>query len=78
MCHLVVGSPQLETENRLQVFPFQENIAFQSVAKIDCMSQWCFLDHVIHPRSENETEILMKCQEQVFTQSPQNLSLTSG
>lgn len=36
--HLVIGSPQLETEDRLEVFSFQKHIAFQSVAQIDGMS----------------------------------------
>ena len=39
MRHLVVGAPQLKAEDGLLVFPFEQDIAFESVGKIDSGGQ---------------------------------------
>ena len=37
MRHLVISTTKLEREDRLEVLPFEENLAFESVGDVDGM-----------------------------------------
>jgi hypothetical protein len=52
MGHLIVGSAELETENGEQILSFEENLAFQSVAKINGMLQWSLVHHLVDTRRQ--------------------------
>lgn len=58
MCHFVVCSSQLEAENGLKVFPFEEDFAFEPIADVYSWREGSFSDDLVYPRSENEAEIL--------------------
>jgi hypothetical protein len=58
MCHLVVGAPQLEAKDWLEVLAFQQHIAFQSFAQVCGMSQRRFLNNLVDFGGQNEPEVL--------------------
>lgn len=58
MCHLVVGSTELETEHRQQVLPFQKYTTFQAVAKVDCMMEGSLIDDLVNAGCQDQSEIL--------------------
>lgn len=47
MRHLIVRPAELEAENRKQVFPLEQNSAFESVAQIDRMIQGSLVDDIV-------------------------------
>lgn len=55
MCHLIVCSPQLEAEDRLEVFALQENVAFQPITEVDRRCQGGLLDHIVNSGREYKT-----------------------
>jgi hypothetical protein len=58
MCHLVVCPPQLEAEHWLQVFSFEQHIAFEAIAQISGVSQRCLRYDFVNFGGEDETKIL--------------------
>lgn len=58
MCHLVVSAAQLEAEHGLQVFSFQEDVAFQAIAEVDGVCEWCFDGGFVDARCEDESQVL--------------------
>ena len=54
MGHLVVGTSELERKDRLKIFAFESDIAFQAVAEIGRVSEWCCLDDIVDLCSENQ------------------------
>ena len=58
MRHLVVSPAKLEAEHRKQILPLEKNTAFQAIAEVNGMVQWCFIDDVVDPRCQNQSQIL--------------------
>ena len=58
MRHLVVSPAQLETEHRKQILPLEKYAAFQAIAEVNGMVEWCFVDDVVDSRCQNQSEIL--------------------
>ena len=58
MCHFVVCPSQLEAEDGLKVFPFEEDFAFQPIADVYSWREGGFFDDLVYSRSENEAHIL--------------------
>ena len=58
MCHLIVRSSQLEAEDGLKIFAFEEDTTFQAVAEVDGRCEGGFFDDVVDTRGENKAEIL--------------------
>lgn len=47
MRHLIVGSAELEAENRKKVFPLEENAAFEPITEVDGMVQGSLVDDIV-------------------------------
>ncbi len=56
--HFVVGPAQLEGENRLQVFPLEQDAVADAGGQGGCEIEGGFVGDVVHPRSENRGEII--------------------
>jgi len=50
MCHLVVRSTEFEAKDREHVLSLEKDLAFEAIAKVDSMVQWCFIDDIVNPR----------------------------
>ena len=64
MGHFIVSAAQLEAENWLEVFPFEENFAFQPIAKVCCMCQRGFGNNFIDSGCQDEPKVLLKLESQ--------------
>lgn len=58
MRHFVVRSTELETEDGEHVLSLEKDLAFEAIAEVDSMVQWCFFDDIVNPRRQNQPEIL--------------------
>jgi hypothetical protein len=58
MCHFIICAAQLEAEHRLEIFAFEENITFQSVAQVCCVCEGSFGDNFVDAGGEDKAEIL--------------------
>jgi hypothetical protein len=58
MCHFIVCSSQFKAEYRLEIFSFQEDFAFESVAEVRGVGEGCFFDDFVDAGGEDEAEIL--------------------
>lgn len=47
MGHLVVGTAQLEREDRLKIFPLEPHIALESVAEVDSVRERGLVDNIV-------------------------------
>jgi hypothetical protein len=56
--HLVVSPTKLEGKDGLQVLALEEDLAFQSVRKVDGMCEGRFFDDIVDSGCEDEAEIL--------------------
>ena len=58
MCHLVVGTTQLEAKDGLEVLALEQHIAFQPIAQIGGMGEGRLGGDLVDARGENEAKIL--------------------
>jgi hypothetical protein len=57
--HLVVGTPQLEAEDGLEILTLQQDVAFQPLAQVRGTSQRCFLDDLVDLGGQDEAQVLL-------------------
>ena len=55
MRHLIVCTPQLKAEDRLEVFAFQKDSTFQTITEIYSMCKGGLFNNVVYAGGEDET-----------------------
>lgn len=58
MCHLIVCAAQLKAKYGLEIFAFEENIALESVAQVDCVCERGFFYDFVDTGCKNESQVL--------------------
>jgi hypothetical protein len=58
MRHLVIRAPQLKAKHRLQILSLQQHLAFQPIAQIRGVREWCFFNDFVDFGCEDQTQIL--------------------
>lgn len=58
MGHFVVGPSQLERKDWLQILALEQNMAFETVAEVDCMCERGLFDDIVDAGCENEAQVL--------------------
>lgn len=58
MGHFVVGASELEREDRLEVFTFEEDPAFEAVREVGGVGEGSFFDDFVDAGGEDEAEVV--------------------
>jgi hypothetical protein len=73
MGHLVVGAAQLEGENGKQIFSLEQDLAFESIAEIDGVSQGSLRYDIVDLCGRDESNILRHRLDMVLCSWPSSV-----